>query len=106
MPYIVKLNFISFRWAELPYYRRVCGPEAGGIPGRTTLEGWLARWALHISEMRRFVDLPLYLQYLCKILFHVVDRESEYYTTFVNFYYFWVDTFYKAFNRAEVSENN
>ncbi|CAH0731833.1 unnamed protein product, partial [Brenthis ino] len=70
------INPLPTKWAELPYYRRVCGPEAGGIPGRTTLEGWLARWALHISEMRRFVDLPLYLQYLCKILFHVVDRES------------------------------
>nr|XP_026497552.1 uncharacterized protein LOC113401754 [Vanessa tameamea] len=70
------LNPLPPKWAELPYYRRVCGPEAGGMPGRTTLEGWLARWALHLSEMRRFVDLPLYLQYLCKIFFHVVDRES------------------------------
>ncbi|XP_050355170.1 uncharacterized protein LOC126776579 [Nymphalis io] len=70
------LNPLPPKWAELPYYRRVCGPEAGGIPGRTTLEGWLARWALHLNGMRRFVDLPLYLQYLCKILFHVVDREN------------------------------
>ncbi|XP_068619686.1 uncharacterized protein [Battus philenor] len=62
------------KWSDLPYYKRVCGPEAGGFPGRTTLEGWLARWALHLSEMKRFTDLPLYLQYLCKILFHVVDR--------------------------------
>lgn len=68
------------RWAELPYYRRVCGPESSGIniPGRTTLEGWLARWALHLSDMKRFSDLPLYLQYLCKILFHVVDRTGKY----------------------------
>ncbi|CAK1593953.1 unnamed protein product [Parnassius mnemosyne] len=79
----VKQEFIEYfisplptKWGELPYYKRVCGPEAGGIPGRTTLEGWLARWALHLSEMKRFTDLPLYLQYLCKILFHVVDRTS------------------------------
>ncbi|XP_032522584.2 uncharacterized protein LOC116774063 [Danaus plexippus] len=70
------INPLPTKFAELAYYRRVCGPEAGGIPGRTTLEGWLARWALQLSEMKRFVDLPLYLQYLCKILFHVVDRES------------------------------
>ncbi|XP_046972322.1 uncharacterized protein LOC124539044 [Vanessa cardui] len=70
------LNPLPPKLAELPYYRRVCGPEAGGMPGRTTLEGWLARWAIYLSEMRRFVDLPLYLQYLCKIFFHVVDRES------------------------------
>ncbi|XP_045454580.1 uncharacterized protein LOC123663989 [Melitaea cinxia] len=70
------LNPLPIKWAELAYYRRVCGPEAGGMPGRTTLEGWLARWALHLSEMRRFADLPLYLQYLCKIFFHVVDREN------------------------------
>ncbi|KAJ8709219.1 hypothetical protein PYW07_009045 [Mythimna separata] len=70
------INPLPTKWAELPYYRRVCGPESSGIniPGRTTLEGWLARWALHLSEMKRFSDLPLYLQYLCKILFHVVDR--------------------------------
>lgn len=68
------------RWGELPYYKKVCGPDADGIgiAGRTTLEGWLARWALHLSAMRRFSDLPLYLQYLCKILFHVVDRTSKY----------------------------
>ncbi|XP_041982914.1 uncharacterized protein LOC121735971 [Aricia agestis] len=70
------INPLPEKFAELPYYRRVCGPEAGGIPGRTTLEGWLARWALALSETRRFVDLPLYLQYLCKILFHVVDRNG------------------------------
>ncbi|XP_072933339.1 uncharacterized protein [Epargyreus clarus] len=70
------INPLPAKYAELPYYRRVCGPEAGGIPGRTTLEGWLARWALHLSEMKKFTDLPLYLQYLCKILFHVVDRTS------------------------------
>lgn len=63
----------------MPYYKRVCGPEAGGIPGRTTLEGWLARWALYLSEMKRFSDLPLYLQYLCKILFHVVDRTGKWF---------------------------
>lgn len=70
------INPLPAKWADLPYYRRVCGPEASGIniPGRTTLEGWLARWALHLSTMKRFTDLPLYLQYLCKILFHVVDR--------------------------------
>ncbi|XP_060805898.1 uncharacterized protein LOC106131682 [Amyelois transitella] len=70
------INPLPAKWGELPYYKRVCGDEASGInmPGRTTLEGWLARWALHLSEMKRFSDLPLYLQYLCKILFHVVDR--------------------------------
>lgn len=74
-------KFQSFaRWGDLPYYRKVCGPEASGInmPGRTTLDGWLARWALHLSEMKRFTDLPLYLQYLCKILFHVIDRTSKF----------------------------
>ncbi|PZC76940.1 hypothetical protein B5X24_HaOG203984 [Helicoverpa armigera] len=73
------INPLPAKWADLPYYRRVCGPESSGIniPGRTTLEGWLARWALHLSEMKRFTDLPLYLQYLCKILFHVVDRTSS-----------------------------
>ncbi|XP_052754032.1 uncharacterized protein LOC113520243 [Galleria mellonella] len=73
------INPLPAKWGELPYYRRVCGPEASGIniPGRTTLEGWLARWALHLSEMKRFSDLPLYLQYLCKILFHVVDRAGS-----------------------------
>ncbi|XP_045504251.1 uncharacterized protein LOC123700922 [Colias croceus] len=68
------LNPLPTKWAELPYYRRVCGPEAGGLPGRTTLEGWLARWALLLSELNKFADLPLYLQYFCKILFHVIDR--------------------------------
>ncbi|CAH2233527.1 jg10809 [Pararge aegeria aegeria] len=70
------INPLPTKWAELPYYRRVCGPEAGGMPGRTTLEGWLARWALQLTEMKRFVDLPLYLQYLCKIIFHVIDRDN------------------------------
>ncbi|XP_052744293.1 uncharacterized protein LOC112047375 [Bicyclus anynana] len=70
------INPLPTKWAELPYYKRVCGPEAGGMAGRTTLEGWLARWALQLSEMKRFVDLPLYLQYLCKIVFHVIDREN------------------------------
>lgn len=72
-----------FRWGELPYYKRVCGPDADtlGLPGRTTLDGWLARWALYLSVMKRFTDLPLYLQYLCKILFHVVDRNSKLKTT-------------------------
>lgn len=71
-------NFCCYsRWGELAYYRRVCGPEAGGYPGRSTLEGWLARWALYLSELKRFSDLPLYLQYLCKILFHVVDRAGK-----------------------------
>ncbi|KAJ2954756.1 hypothetical protein O0L34_g3059 [Tuta absoluta] len=68
------------KWGELPYYKRVCGPEAdssdGRFLGRTSLESWLARWALHLSQMKRFTDLPLYLQYLCKILFHVVDRNG------------------------------
>ncbi|KAF9411940.1 hypothetical protein HW555_009414 [Spodoptera exigua] len=73
------INPLPAKWGDLPYYRRVCGPEASGInmPGRTTLDGWLARWALHLSEMKRFTDLPLYLQYLCKILFHVIDRTTE-----------------------------
>ncbi|XP_063381567.1 uncharacterized protein LOC134668046 [Cydia fagiglandana] len=70
------INPLPPKYGELPYYKRVCGPEAGGYPGRTTLEGWLARWALLLSRYRRFSDLPLYLQYLCKILFHVVDRTS------------------------------
>ncbi|GBP60695.1 hypothetical protein EVAR_55765_1 [Eumeta japonica] len=65
----------EFKYAELAYYRRVCGEEAAG-PDRTTLEGWLARWALQLDPPRRFTDLPLYLQYLCKILFHVVDRTA------------------------------
>lgn len=68
------LNPLPSKWCEIPYYRRVCGPEAGGLPGRTTLEGWLARWALQLHDLRRFADLPLFLQYLCKILFHVIDR--------------------------------
>ncbi|XP_026332158.1 uncharacterized protein LOC113239387 [Hyposmocoma kahamanoa] len=72
------INPLPSKWGELPYYKRVCGPDADtlGLPGRTTLDGWLARWALHLSVMKRFTDLPLYLQYLCKILFHVVDRNS------------------------------
>ncbi|XP_012550362.2 uncharacterized protein LOC105842367 [Bombyx mori] len=72
------INPLPSKWGDLPFYKRVCGPEASGIniPGRTTLEGWLARWALYLSRMKRFTDLPLYLQYLCKILFHVVDREG------------------------------
>ncbi|XP_045517930.1 uncharacterized protein LOC123710209 [Pieris brassicae] len=68
------LDPLPNKFAELPYYRRVCGPEAGGLPGRTTLEGWLARWALLLSEPNKFADLPLYLQYFCKILFHIIDR--------------------------------
>ncbi|CAK1545550.1 unnamed protein product [Leptosia nina] len=68
------LNPLPSKFAELPYYRRVCGPEAGGLPGRTTLEGWLARWALLLSQPKKFADLPLYLQYFCKILFRIVDR--------------------------------
>ncbi|CAG9112866.1 unnamed protein product [Plutella xylostella] len=71
------INELPNKWRNLPYYRRVCGPEAGGYPGRSTLEGWLARWALYLNELRRFSDLPLYLQYLCKILFHVIDREVD-----------------------------
>ncbi|KPJ03509.1 PREDICTED: uncharacterized protein LOC106116866 [Papilio xuthus] len=68
------INPLPTKWSDLPYYKRVCGPEAGGFPGRTTLEGWLARWALYLSDMKRFTDLPLYLQYLCKIMFNVIDR--------------------------------
>lgn len=72
------VNPLPTKWAELPYYRRVCGPEGDGIKIlRTSLESWLARWALHLSEMKRFSDLPLYLQYFCKILFHVIDRTSS-----------------------------
>ncbi|XP_050680326.1 uncharacterized protein LOC126976153 [Leptidea sinapis] len=68
------INPLPSKWSEIPYYRRVCGPDAGEVPGRTTLEGWLARWALLLADLNRFSDLPLYLQYFCKILFHVVDR--------------------------------
>ncbi|CAG9568065.1 unnamed protein product [Danaus chrysippus] len=48
------ISSLSTIFAELGYYRRVCGPEADGIPRRTTLEGWLARWALQLSKMKRF----------------------------------------------------
>ncbi|KOB77064.1 Uncharacterized protein OBRU01_04591 [Operophtera brumata] len=77
LQYLCKILFhVVDRTSKCPC---IIASEVSGIimAGRTTLDGWLARWALHLSELKRFSDLPLYLQYLCKILFHVVDRTSK-----------------------------
>ncbi|KAK5639237.1 hypothetical protein RI129_011729 [Pyrocoelia pectoralis] len=42
-----------------------------------TKEGWLHKWAQLLSTSRNLTDFPIWLQYLVKILFQVINRSGS-----------------------------